>query len=249
MQTIAEVVTRLEAIIAECAARNDRAGYFAVLYHRVTKRVAECIIQNKFEDGARMERLDVLFASRYITAYDQWKAGRTLTASWKLAFEAAAEDAPLVMQHLLLGINAHINLDLGIAAVETMKGYEIAGIQKDFNDINNVLADLVDVCQKCLIKVNPLLNLLQLHKQKYDEMLVQFSINTAREGAWNFAMELNGKTGTAYENCIVSRDNSIAVLGTTIAKPKGKWLLFTLQIIRLFEKKKVSDVIRILGED
>ena len=38
LQTIAEIITRLEAIIAECAADNDRVGYFAVLYHRVTKR-------------------------------------------------------------------------------------------------------------------------------------------------------------------------------------------------------------------
>ena len=248
MQTIAEVITRLEDIIADCASRNDRAGYFAVLYHRVTKRVAECIANNEFEDGARMELLDVLFASRYLEAYDGWRNRQRISASWQLAFDAAADNAPLVMQHLLLGINAHINLDLGIAGVETMKGYELKGIQKDFNDINNVLAGLVDVSQRCLIKVNPLLKLLQLHRQKYDEMLVQFSINTAREGAWQFAQELNGKTGQAYTDCIASRDVAITVLGRTVARPKARLLRLTIRLIQLFERKNVKDIIRLLGE-
>ena len=79
-----------------------------------------------------MEVLDVLFAKRFIDAYDLWKSGQKPTESWRLAFEVSKNPSHLVLQHLFLGINAHINLDLGIAASETMVGKDIHGIKGDF---------------------------------------------------------------------------------------------------------------------
>lgn len=246
-QNIDEVIAKLEAIIASCALTNNRAGYFAVLYHRVTCKIKECIANKDFEDGERMERLDVLFANRYIAAYEAWAAGLEPSASWKIAFETTSVNLPLVLQHLLLGVNAHINLDLGLAAVETMKDKGIAGIQKDFYSINKVLGDLVAACEACMEKVNPLLKLLHLKWFRYDEMLVEFSINTARDGAWDFANEIYGKQGSDYAQCLATRDQRIAELGSIIARPKGILLRSVIQVIRLFERKKISDVIHLLG--
>ena len=246
-KSIDEVIARLEAIIADCKANNHRAGYFAVLYHRVTCKIKECIANKDFEDGLRMEKLDVLFANRYIAAYDAFRAGKKPTSSWHIAFETTAVNVPLVLQHLLLGINAHINLDLGIAAVETMDGGDLAGIQKDFYTINKVLSDLVDACERCMEKVNPLLKLLHLKWFHFDDMLVAFSINTARDGAWLFANEVGKKQGKAYHECIAARDQKITELAGIIAKPKGLMLRFVLQIVRFFEKKKIADVIHLLG--
>lgn len=245
--TIDGIIARLAEIIQHCAATNHRAGYFAVLYHRVTVRIKECIAQRRFEDGARMEKLDVIFATRYLAAYDAWRAGRPLSASWRTAFDGASADAPLVLQHLLLGINAHINLDLGIAAAETMKGSSIGGIRKDFYAINDVLAELVEVSQRCLMQVNPLLKLLQLHRYNADEMLVNFSIGTARDGAWAFAQEVAGKSGVAYDACVAARDACIAQLGKTVAQPRSRAVRATIGTIRFFEKRRVSDVIQLLG--
>lgn len=245
--TIGGVITRLEGIIAECAEKNDRAGYFAVLYHRVTCKVRDCIAAKDFEDCERMERLDVIFANRYIEAYDLWRTGKMPTASWKIAFETTKVNVPLVMQHLLLGMNAHINLDLGIAAAEVMKGYELEDIKNDFFTINKVLADLVGACEACMIQVNPLLRLLHLNWYNYDEMLVAFSINTARDGAWAFATEIGPKENEAYKTCLATRDVRIAELGAIIAQPKGLLLRAVIQACRMFERKKISDVIKLLG--
>src|SRR6202008_4811607 len=97
---------------------GDRAGYFAALYYKVTSRVRDGIHNGEFEDGARMEKLDVLFASRYLDAYTKWRNGQQPSLSWQTAFESTKRSSVLVLQHLLLGMNAHINLDLGIAAAE-----------------------------------------------------------------------------------------------------------------------------------
>ncbi|MBV5348354.1 hypothetical protein JZU61_01590, partial [bacterium] len=64
--TIEEVISALEIIIAESEQKKDPAGYFAALYQKVTIKVKEGIASGYFDDGPRMEQLDVLFAKRYL---------------------------------------------------------------------------------------------------------------------------------------------------------------------------------------
>ncbi len=179
MQTINEVLTRMDEIVGECRIRQSRVGYFAILYRQVTRRIKEGILNGEYDDNHRMEKLDVLFAKRFIEAYDIWLAGQMPSQSWFIAFEASKETSPLLMQHLFLGINAHINLDLGISASETMTGINIDGIQGDFNKINSVLAELVDGVKSNISTVSPIFGwLLPLAKGR-DEMFLSFSIQLA----------------------------------------------------------------------
>ena len=63
LSTIDEVLAQLTQIIADAEKTGDRIGYFSALYYKVTAKVKEGIDKNEFENGPRMERLDVLFAS------------------------------------------------------------------------------------------------------------------------------------------------------------------------------------------
>ena len=245
--TIDEVISQLEQIIAYCETNNSPAGYFAALYHKVTCRVKECIGNKDFEDGLRMERLDVAFATRYLNAYYLWLDGKETSASWKIAFDAFTDNSTLVIQHLLLGMNAHINFDLGVSTGLIMQGVLLEGIHNDFNTINGILASMIDNVEDCLTTINPLMKLLDLKIFKYDEMLVSFSISTARDGAWSFAEELSNKKDLDYDNCIKARDERIQQLGSSIAKPHGFILKLVAKLIRLFEKKNVAEVIKKLG--
>lgn len=245
--SIDEVIEQLERIIDYSITNNNCCGYFAVLYHKVTCKIKDCISKKDFEDCVRMERLDVLFASRYLDAFYSWLSGAKTTSSWQIAFEAVTKNKSLVLQHLLVGINAHINLDLGIAASNVMSGYALDDLHNDFNTINSILASMIDNVEDCLTKVNPLMKLLDLNWYNYDEMLVKFSIDSARDGAWNFAKEINGKTGTDFSDCINMRDNRITELGKIIVHPIGFLLKTMVKLIRLFEKKNVSKVIKFLA--
>ena len=53
---------------------------------------------------------------------------------WKKAFDSSTHYWPIVLQHLLMGMNAHINLDLGIAAAEISKNKDINDAIKKFDD-------------------------------------------------------------------------------------------------------------------
>lgn len=237
MKTIEDVLTRMDQIVAECKAQQSRIGYFAILYRQVTRRVRDGILVREFEDNARMEVLDVLFAKRFIDAYDSWKHGIKPSESWRLAFEASKNSGNLVLQHLFLGINAHINLDLGIAASETMLGKDLGVIQGDFNKINSLLAELVDGVKANISTVSPIFGWLIPLAKGRDEMLLNFSIQLARDGAWKYAGEYHANLDKDFQ--IQDRDRNISKLAQKLISP-GKFLAFIVKIVAFAEWKSVS---------
>jgi hypothetical protein len=237
MRTIDDVLLKMDEIIAHCIQQNSRAAYFAVLYRQVTQRIKEGILRGEFEDNARMEKLDVRFAHRYFVAYDQYASGGQPTQSWLVAFQAAGESRHIILQHLLLGINAHINLDLGIAAVETAGNQPLDSLKGDFDAINRILSELVDGVKAQLGKASPAFGWLMPLAKKQDEKLVNFSIAIARDGAWRFAQRIH--TSPNREAAITERDLRIAALARALAQP-GSRLAFLLRLIRLGEWRGVA---------
>ncbi len=101
-----------------------------------------------------------MFANRYLEAFTQHQNGQTPSQCWLFSFAVAEQWWPIVLQHLLLGMNGHINLDLGIAVARTTPQEELPAFEHDFNQINTLLAGLVDDVTKRLAKVWPLLAVL-----------------------------------------------------------------------------------------
>ncbi len=243
LKTIDEVIAELEIIKKECRENNTALGYFAVLYSEVTKSVKNGIAQKAFDDNNRMEKLDIIFAERYIDAYKAYKNDKPVTLSWQVAFDAQNEPL-LIIQQILLGINAHINLDLGIAAAETMKGGNVEDIKNDFDKINGFLSVMIDDFQERLNRASPLFSWLDKLAGNLDEKLVQFSIEKARDGAWKFTKEYFNATDKNRET--VTRDGKIGNLAALISLPKGFKLKWVVKIIRFFEMKNPSNVMDVL---
>ena len=206
------MISQIEKIILESINANKRGGYFASLYYKVTTRIKEGLQKNEFEDPARMEKMIVLFANRYFAAIDGLKNGSTISASWQEAFNGGKKFSPIVLQHLLLSMNAHINLDLGIVAAENAGNQNIQNIRRDFDNINTIIGSLVFEVINELNKVSPLLSLFGLHAGN-ESILIQFSITNARDGAWSFSESLHLKKGAEFDACITARDETIRNLG------------------------------------
>ena len=245
--TIDEVIAQLEAIIADSINTNNRMGYFAALYYKVTAAVRDGIAKGQFQDGARMEKFDVMFANRYLDALTAWRANQPVSSSWQVAFEATKSSSALVLQQLLLGMNAHINLDLGIAAAE-VSGGQLDGVHADFNAINTVISALTYQVVNDIDRMSPLLSLLGLHYNNQTSILIQFSIDNARDGAWCFAEDLVKKQGADYTACIAQRDQTIAKLAGGLIHMEG-FMRFTVWLIHLFEWKNPARIIKALHED
>src|SRR5438105_8150490 len=72
-RTIDEVIEQLNDIINRTRQEQSRLGFFAALYRVVTIKVKEGISAVRFDDGARMEQLDVTFANRYLDALQRFR--------------------------------------------------------------------------------------------------------------------------------------------------------------------------------
>lgn len=245
-KTIDEVLVQLQEIITDEASKNSQMAFFPILYKKVTERIKVGILNNEFENNARMEILDVIFANRYIQAYRQFSEGNTPTLSWKNAFEATEDGSLLIMHHLLLGINAHINLDLGIAVAETVgdQGY-LTDFENDFNKINEILGSMIDDVQQRIGKVSPLFYLLEKVGKGKEDKIVSFSINIARDGAWLFANQYHFSPHKLDE--ISSRDTIIGLLATKLTTTKSWVVRYTIKTIRFLETKDTKRVIAVLG--
>jgi hypothetical protein len=244
-QNIDEVITRLTDIIDISRQEASRLGYFAALYRKVTVSVKQGVLNGRFEDGERMERLDVNFANRYLEAYDLHRKGEIPTASWRVSFKTAGYWRPLILQHLLLGINAHINLDLGIAAVETSRGNKLATLKHDFDLINQILADLVQPVQDEIGAVSPWIGFLEKIDSGPGDAIINFSMDRARASAWDLALRLNSLGGNERIVAEKLRDQEIAALGRLVHKPPGILLNLGLLAIR---SRESNDVARVIDE-
>lgn len=246
-QTIDEVILALTAILQTCEAGRSRLGYFPALYRRVTERVKAAIGAGQFEDGARMERLDVVFANRYLAAWDEWRAKLPMTACWRVAFEASLRWRPVILQHLLSGMNAHINLDLAIAAATVCPGAQIQSLERDFNQINQILADLVDPVEAELAGVSPWIGLVETFGGHAEGKVVNFGIRAARDLAWTNALRLAALQGEGRESevrlAIEEMDCVVEALGQLIVSP-GPLLQTGLLLVRMREQ---SDAVRVMA--
>ena len=240
--TIDEVIQLLDEIIETSKKEQSAIGLFTMLYREVTARIKEGIADGSFQDGERMEKLDVIFANRYLRAYYQYKAKEKASSCWDFSFQQAESFWPIVVQHLLLGINAHVNLDLGIASAEVSTVENINDLESDFNQINIILSNLVEHVEKCLIKIWPTLTIILKLSGKIDNFFIDFSMKTARDGAWKFANEFVAIPESEREACIALRDKRITEIARLVSNP-GYFVSAVFKLIRLFEKGDVAQKI------
>lgn len=244
--TIEEVIEQLEEIIQTSIQEESTLGYFAALYQKVTIQVGKKLGQGYFDDDIRMEALDVIFANRYIEAYTNYKSDKIATQSWVRAFDVAENSSLITLQHLFLGMNAHINLDLGIAAAQVSTPENIDALLPDFNRINEILGSMVVEIQADLVEIWPNLFWILNKLKRTDDFIIDFSMTIARDGAWKFAKELASSQNTnAHKSAIEARDIKIANLGGQLSNPR-LIIRILLMLIRFQEKGLNSDKIRAL---
>lgn len=243
VKTIDDVIAILDTIIHDAEKNNDPMGYFAALYQKVTIKVKEGIANNYFDNGPRMEQLDIAFAKRYLNAFYASGNNDSIPMSWKRAFDLSPNYWPIVLQHLLMGMNAHVNLDLGTAAAEISRGKNLGELENDFNKINQLLSSLIHEVEDNLSAVWPALKYLLKWSGKVDDFLVDFSMKLAREGAWKYATRIVDIPEQDIHLSIEERDRKVANKVHLITRP-GIFATIVLGIIRLTERGSVSEKIQ-----
>jgi Family of unknown function (DUF5995) len=222
--TLDAVVDAIGSIIDWSIAASSRLGYFAALYKRITIAVRAALEQGAFEDGPRMERLDVTFASRYFDALNGYFHPGSYpkpTRSWQVTFDAASRPEPIIVQHMLAGVNVHIALDLGIAAQTVCPGAQLPKLKEDFSRINAVLASQVNGIVADIDELSPALADLYAVLMNNEIFLINEAVATFRDSAWRFAAILALEPGFARPLTIWARDRQVAGEAELIYDPPG----------------------------
>ncbi|MFN0202529.1 MAG: DUF5995 family protein [Bacteroidia bacterium] len=244
--TINQVLASLDNIIQDAIKAKNPTGYFAALYRTVTAEVQKGIHAGEFQDGARMEKLDVIFANRYLVAHDAYFSGQACSQAWKIAFDETRNNQLLVLHHLFLGMTAHILLDLGIAAAEVCPGEQIHNLSDDFKKINEVLGSMVNGVEEKLTEISPPFFLIDFLGGKSDERLAGFCMRIAREGAWLNAVNLAKVHHTSlWESTISQIDKNACILSRSLL-PRGL-AKYAVRWARRTEIKNNAKIIEILA--
>lgn len=242
--TIDQVVDTIESVIEWSLANESRLGYFAALYKRITLAIRKNL--PNFEDPARMERLDVVFASRYFDALNAWfhpTQPPPLTHAWRVAFQASPLLRPIIVQHLIAGVTPHIGLDLGIAAATVSPGTALPSLKKDFDLVNQVLGSEVKGVLDELDELSPVMAEVYDVFAKFETDAIGVMLDFTRAEAWGFAMQLALLDPEGQQQAIVERDVIVANAGAKIITPPGLiakmfeavWLLESHNITKIIE--------------
>lgn len=236
--TIDEVLLRLDTIIDAARQEENAIGYFAYVYRRTTAAVKEAIRAGRFDDNERMEAFDVAFANLYFAAYDQYHAKSACSTCWQLAFTAAQEQKCL-LQHVLLGMNAHINLDLGVAAGTLMAGQNLSDLKADFLLVNDILQEIIEELQDRVARANPLFTWVDRLAYNRDERLLDLSMRAAREKAWLVAQQV-WAAGAERPAVIASIDRNVANFGQQVYRPRSRLLNWLWRTMALTERRGIG---------
>jgi hypothetical protein len=192
-----------------------------------------------------MEQLDIIFASRYFEAWNCYINQQNCSHAWQIAFKATDDLNLIVLQHLLLGINTHINLDLAIAAADCCPGDTIYDLQTDFIKINDIIEAESQLVQNSLTSIWPPLKLFADISNHREKAVLNFSIETARKCSWANAIVLANITADDKPSHISKIDSMVVDVARQIISP-GVWMEFLLKPVRMMENPEIDKLIAML---
>jgi hypothetical protein len=249
--TIKDVIDALQSIIDWSIRVESRLGYFAALYKRITIAVATAITQGVFENGPRMEKFDVAFAVRYFDAVNgHFHPGQfpRPTRSWQVTFDGAQRPQPIIVQHMFVGVVAHILLDLGIVAREISPRLPI--FRNDFNTINAVLASQISGVVEDINELSPALADVYAVLQQHQIFVINEAVRNLRDSAWRFGTLLAAEPAFARPPTIWVRDRQVASQEELIYDPPSLTGLIATMLHTVGERESRDIVknLRVLDE-
>jgi hypothetical protein len=192
-RTLDDVVAGLSALEQRFRAAGDRRAIFATLYIVVSAQMKAQVAARAFADSEWVHRYAVAFANLYRQALGRYEDGLStdVPKAWRLCFDAARGGATLVLQDMLLGINAHVNNDLPVALDTVSIAPDRELRYRDHAAVNAILGSVTERATERLAALYaPGFTSLDECAGQLDEIASAFSLEIARESAWEGAVAL-----------------------------------------------------------
>lgn len=214
----------IEELRSVALTADDASGHFPAMYARVTDRIRSSAAEGRFGDPAGMLRFAHAFAGRYLRP----RAGtEPVPGAWRAAWDVADDRRLLIVQHLLLGINAHVNHDLGQVVVELADARDdrsLASLRGDFDTVNGVLAATMPDVLRDLGRASRWVNVAAAWGAG---RWFHFSLEAARDQAWRYAERTFPLSADQRRTAASELDELVRVLAYLITEPVWpvRWLV------------------------
>jgi hypothetical protein len=190
--SVEEAIARMRAI-DESLPSADGLACFNRMYLGVTQDVNSRLTQGFFSDTHFMTTLDTMFANIYFDAVDALaNPPRSLPTAWQPLLEARSQSGTYPIQFALAGMNAHINHDLPIALVRTCTELGTAPADGSHHEDYQKVDALLDAAEQSVRQSFEAGAALRedRHAQEVLDLVGNWSINSARDVAWDTALAL-----------------------------------------------------------
>jgi hypothetical protein len=187
----------MTTLIDQWEATHDRRAIFLGCYRLMTRNMLDAIEVGRFHDGVWVSHLLHRFADYYFAALDRFEQDEPNTPPvWKLAFDATRDENVMTLQHLLLGVNAHINHDLVFSLYDLLQAEWAAATpdqraqrHADHELVNRIIGETVDAVQDQIVeRYSPWTDLMDKLLGPVDEWFASRLISHWREDVWDNAL-------------------------------------------------------------
>jgi hypothetical protein len=227
----------IDELRAAALAADDASGHFPAMYARVTREIQAAVESGRFGDGAGM----VQFAGAFAGWYLRPRSGiEPIPGSWRAAWSVGGDGRLLIVQHLLLGINAHVNHDLAQAVVEVAdERGDLSAMRADFDAVNAVLADTMPVVLRDLGRASRWVNIVAA---RGGGQTFNFSLAAARDQAWRFAERTFPLDAHERAREVAVLDDLVRTLAYLITAPgrPARWLVPVARWLETDDPRQVT---------
>ncbi|MFD4247736.1 DUF5995 family protein [Streptomyces sp. NPDC058525] len=161
-RTAPEALTALELLSSRLREVGDHRAVFIDVYEVITRQVVNVMHAEDhtgFLDPTWLSELTGLFAEEALIATRCSLLGEPVTsASWRIATRCSGNRVTAPWQSAFLGINAHINYDLGLVVHSYLRAHrdridatQLRRYHQDYQRVNRLLEQSVFECADVLI--------------------------------------------------------------------------------------------------
>jgi len=190
-------LAQMQSYLDQWEPLSDRRAIFLSCYSRMTRNTLASLDNGIFLDPHWVESLLDRFADYYFVAVKAFESDpQSSPAVWQQTFGAASDPRIRVVQHLILGVNAHINYDLVLALIDMLdpewQAFPESQRLKRYADhcqINQIIASTIDEVQdEVLEHYSPAMDLIDRAFGRLDELIIARLLSAWRDQVWKQVM-------------------------------------------------------------
>lgn len=194
----ATVLRRMDQYLAGWQQAGDQRHVFLSCYRLMTANMLRAIEADRFHDRHWVHTLLHRFADYYFEALTCYDCGDAVPRVWQHVHQLTRSGKLHRLQHLMIGVNAHINYDLVLTLCDMLEP-EWAGLSvekqkiryEDHCTVNTIIAATIDQVQDEILEPgDQLMAWIDVAFGRLDEYLISRLITHWRQDVWEDAQRL-----------------------------------------------------------